>query len=293
MRVLKLYILLTVLTWTAISAAAQEVRDSVAVEDNDTVRYRIVYVHDTVYTAQPNVEESHAGDLMRIKAVGRFDRGMVNYRFIPRGKWIGGVTASYADLDIDDNQLLYSLLKDVSLSGRIISVKPYIGLAVKDNIVLGLKFGYSHGIAEIGNLAINYDDLDISLKNLRYTDDSYSVALFHRSYVGIDKGKRFGVFNETTLSFVSGSTSFQREEEENGLKRTDTDVLEARLGINPGVAVFIMDNVSAEISFGVAGLKYRYEKQNNNLGETGKRHNSGADFKINLFNINIGITLCM
>ena len=38
---------------------------------------------------------------------------------------------------------------------------------------------------------------------------------------------------------------------------------------------------------------YRIEKQKNNEGETGKRTASGADFKINLFNINIGITLCL
>ena len=54
-----------------------------------------------------------------------------------------------------------------------------------------------------------------------------------------------------------------------------------------------MQNVCAEVSFGVVGFKYRVEKQKNNLGETGKRRSSGANFKINLFNINIGITLCM
>lgn len=77
------------------------------------------------------------------------------------------------------------------------------------------------------------------------------------------------------------------------MKRTETTLNELHLGINPGLAVFIMQNVCAEVSFGVVGFKYRVEKQKNNLGETGKRRSSGANFKINLFNINIGITLCM
>ena len=112
----------------------------------------------------------------------------------------------------------------------------------------------------------------------------------------------FGLFNETTLSFNTGTTRFSRGTEnaeaaatdsENAFKSTETTLYELHLGINPGVAVFIMQNVSAEVSFGVIGFKYSSETQKNNLGETGKRHNSGANFKINLFNINIGITLCL
>jgi hypothetical protein len=68
---------------------------------------------------------------------------------------------------------------------------------------------------------------------------------------------------------------------------------QVRLGLNPGLTVFIMENVSAEVSFGIVGFKYGWESQRNNEGETGKRHTSSADFKINLLNINIGITICI
>ena len=164
------------------------------------------------------------------------------------------------------------------------------------------KLGYNHTVAQLDNLALNMDDLDFSLKDIRYTEDTYSLGLFHRSYVGLDAGRRFGLFNETTLSFNTGTTRFSRGTEnaeaaatdsENAFKSTETTLYELHLGINPGVAVFIMQNVSAEVSFGVIGFKYSSETQKNNLGETGKRHNSGANFKINLFNINIGITLCL
>lgn len=47
------------------------------------------------------------------------------------------------------------------------------------------------------------------------------------------------------------------------------------------------------MSFGVAGFKYRNEKLQNELGEEGSRSTSGANFKINILNINIGITLCL
>ena len=148
-------------------------------------------------------------------------------------------------------------------------------------------------IADLGNISLNIDDdSNFSLSNMRYAEDLYSFGLFHRSYVGLDRGKLFGLFNETTLTYLNGTSSFARGEGAE-YKRTDTTINELHLGINPGVAVFITQNVCAELSFGVVGFKYRSEKQSNNLGETGKRRTSGADFKINLFNINIGLTLCM
>lgn len=168
-----------------------------------------------------------------------------------------------------------------------------MGYAVADNMVVGVKLGYNHTIADLGNVSIDMgDDLDFSLTNMRYAEDLYSFGVFHRSYVGLDRGKLFGLFNETTLTYKNGSSSFARGEGED-YKRTETTINELHLGISPGVAVFITQNICAELSFGVVGFKYRSESQKNNLGETGKRRNSGADFKINLFNINIGLTVCM
>ncbi len=199
---------------------AQETQEALS-QAHDSLRVRTVYVHDTIYIERPAVEAAQpdSSEIIYTKPVGRFDRGIINYRFIPKKKWVGGLTFSYIK-------------------------------------------------------------------------DSYSIALFHRSYVGLDRGKRFGFFNESSLSYNNGSSTFTRGKDE-ALKRTETTIHEIHLGLNPGVAVFIMENVCAEMSFGVVGFKYRIEKQKNNEGETGKRTASGADFKINLFNINIGITLCL
>ena len=50
-----------------------------------------------------------------------------------------------------------------------------------------------------------------------------------------------------------------------------------------------MENISAELSFGVAGFKYREENQTTNGESSGWRKSSGANFKINILNISIGI----
>lgn len=271
------------------------------IDGRDSLIRETVFVYDTVYIQSPQMAVNPE-DVIHTKAIGRYDRGIINYRFIPKGKWIGGTTASYIDFDSEDSRLLFSLLKDFDCHARTVSVKPFIGYAMRNNMVIGAKLGYNHTVAQLDNLALNMDDLDFSLKDIRYTEDTYSIGLFHRSYVGLDAGRRFGLFNETTLSFNTGSTRFSRGKEdgeanateaEKAFKSTETTLYELHVGINPGIAVFIMQNVSAEMSFGVIGFKYNSETQKNNLGETGKRRNSGANFKVNLFNINIGITLCL
>lgn len=268
--------------------------DSVAVTRGDSLmKYKLVVVHDTVYVPIPEAKMPvDSSRIIYTKPVGRYDRGITNYRFIPKNKWIGGVTVSVFNFESDNSRLLFSLLKDIDLNLRTLSVKPFVGYAIKDNTVVGLKFGYSRISGGIDNLALNIEDLDIALKDIKYTDDSYSFSLFHRSYIGLDPKGLFGLFNETTLGYSTGSTRFSRGADET-LKYTDTSINQLKVGINPGIAIFIMPNVGAEVSFGVAGFTYNWEKQKKSSGETGKRTNSGANFKINLFNINIGLTVCI
>ena len=271
-----------------------QVVDSVAVTRGDSLmKYKLVVVHDTVYVPIPEAKMPvDSSRIIYTKPVGRYDRGITNYRFIPKNKWIGGVTVSVFNFESDNSRLLFSLLKDIDLNLRTLSVKPFVGYAIKDNTVVGLKFGYSRISGGIDNLALNIEDLDIALKDIKYTDDSYSFSLFHRSYIGLDSKGLFGLFNETTLGYSTGSTRFSRGADET-LKYTDTSINQLKVGINPGIAIFIMPNVGAEVSFGVAGFTYNWEKQKKSSGETGKRTNSGANFKINLFNINIGLTVCI
>lgn len=90
------------------------------------------------------------------------------------------------------------------------------------------------------------------------------------------------------MSFASGSGQFKRNYD--GQPRdTRTITTEARLNFSPGLCVFIHDNISFNVSFGVFGLYLKNEKQKTNNVEEGSRFTSGANFKFNLFNISLGL----
>ncbi len=106
--------------------------------------------------------------------LGRFDRGLYNYLFIPKGKWSFGLTASYGEMNTEDVQIL-SLMKDFDFKGKIYSVKPFISYFIRNNQSVGLRFNYSRGIGDLANLSVDFDDdLNFNLKDVSYYTQSYS-----------------------------------------------------------------------------------------------------------------------
>lgn len=219
---------------------------------------------------------------------GRYDRGLFNYLFIPKGKWAFGLTASYGELNTDDIQLL-GILKDLDFSGKIYSIKPSVAYFIASNQSVGLKFNYSRGIGDLDNLTMDFsEDLNFSISDVSYYTQSYAISAFYRNYVGLGMDKRFAVFNEVDLAFSGGSSRFKRIYD--GAPRdTRTIITEASLNFSPGLCVFIQDYVSFNISFGVFGLKLRKEHQTTDGVEEGSRFTSGANFRFNIFNIAFGM----
>lgn len=294
MKMKFLYIALSVFSFLGcLRLRAQVEVDSMSSVRDTIVKYKLVLVHDTVFVSLPQAQMPvDSSTIIYTKPVGRYDRGITNYRFMKKNRWIGGVTISIFNYETDNSRLLFSLLKDIDINLSTLSIHPFVGYTVADNTVVGLKLGYSRVSGGINNFALNVEDFDIALKDIKYTDDAYSFNFFHRSYIGLDPKGLFALFNETTLGYSMGSTRFSQGSGET-LKYTDTSINQLKIGINPGIAIMIMPNVGAEMSFGVAGFTYNWEKQKKSSGEVGKRTNSGANFKINLFNINIGITVCI
>lgn len=242
-------------------------------------------LHETVIVGNDTVPL-----VIKERNLGRYDRGLFNYLFIPRGKWSFGLTASYGELNTDDIQVL-SILKNVDFKGKIYSVKPFISYFIRNNQAVGLRFNYTRGTGDLGSLALDFDDdLNFTLSDVSYYTQSYSTSIFYRNYIGLNRSKRFGVFNEVDVTVGSGSSRFKRLY--NGEpKDTRTVITQGSLNFSPGVCVFIQEYVSFNVSFGVFGINFRREHQLTDGTDEGTRFTSGANFRFNIFNINLGMMI--
>lgn len=230
------------------------------------------------------------GIILPQKNYGRYDRGLFNYLFIPKGQWSIGLMASYGEFSTDNFQIL-SILSDLDVKVKAYSLQPNFSYFFTNNQSIGVTFNYTRMYCDLGSMSFDMDDdLSFSLSDVSYYSKSYSSAIAYRNYIGLGRDRRFGIFNEVELEFGAGSSRFQRYY--NGeLRDTRTNSLSASLNFSPGLTVFMMDYVSFNISFGVFGVKLHHERQRTNDVEEGSRFSSGANFKFNIFNINFGMAV--
>lgn len=224
------------------------------------------------------------------KNYGRYDRGLFNYLFVPKGQWSFGLMASYGEFGTSDFQML-SILNDLNVKVKAYSLQPSFSYFFSNNQSVGVNFNYTRMLCDLHGMQFDMgDDLSFSLSDVSYYSQTYSSAIAYRNYVGLGRDRRFGVFNEVELEFGAGSSRFQRYY--NGeLRDTRANTMTASLNFSPGLTVFIMDYVSFNISFGVFGIKMHREKQLTNGVDEGTRFSSGANFKFNIFNINFGMAV--
>ncbi len=251
--------------------------DSAALKD-PSLKERVIVGSDTISVILPQ------------KNYGRYDRGLFNYLFIPKGQWSFGLMASYGEFNTDDIQIL-GMIKDLDIKLKAYSIQPSISYFFSHNQSMGLKFNYVRMTGDLPSVSVDFgDDLDFSLKDVSYYQQSFSTSLTYRNYIGLGSTRRFAVFNEVDLAFGSGSSRFRRYYGGN-MKDTRTNFVTASLNFSPGVCVFIMDYISFNVSFGVFGLNVRNERQWTDGKEEGSRFTSGANFRFNIFNINFGMAV--
>lgn len=223
---------------------------------------------------------------------GRYDRGLYNYLYIPKGSWAFGLTASYGALNTDDIKLL-SIFNDIDLGGKMYSINPSMQYFFKHNQSVGLKFDYTRGQLDLNNLSLDIsDDMSFDISDIHYSSRSTALSVFYRNFVGLTPGKRFAVFNEVDLGILTGVSHFDRMFGEDP-RNTVTQTKQISLNFSPGLSVFMQDNMACTVSFGVFGLKLRSEDQQTNGVDEGRRVSSGANFRFNIFNIAFGMMVVM
>jgi hypothetical protein len=296
----------------AVAAAALPMRADV--ENGDSVRKpdgKYIYIpdsleHDVIRLLlghavvvdndnNPDLKEVtiYKGDtipmVLKTRNLGRYDRGLSNILYAPRGQWMFGLTAAYGNLTTQDLSV-FDLLSDVDFGISGFSIKPYFSYFFKNNYSVGLRLGYSYVKGSIDSFNIDIDDdLSFSLNDIYYKQADFSAAFLITQFLGLTRHGRFGIYNEAELAFSSGNSEFRRPYGGEP-KTTYTSSTKIALNFSPGVQVFVMKNVSFHVSLGAFGLYLKSEKQHDENNEsTANRFTSGASFKFNLFNINFGI----
>ena len=228
--------------------------------------------------------------VLRDRNLGRYNRGLFNYLYLPKGILQLGITASYGEFSTEDLEM-FDLISDTDFQGKMFSIRPYFSYFIRNNMSVGLRLGYTYGRANVDSFKVDIDDdMNFDLHDIMYRSESYTAAFTFNQYFGISRRGRFAITNEVELAFSGGNSDFIRPFN-NEMKQTHTTTMQAALNFSPGLSVFIIEPLTFNISFGVFGFSLKNEKQTVDGEKMGSRFTSGANFRFNIFNINFGVAV--
>lgn len=238
-----------------------------------------------------------------------FNRGIDNSStcFIPKGTIGTGIAFSYSNYNVGENgnggyNMLFSILQGVRGNMQQWSVAPFASYFIRDNLSVGLRFDYGHASMGLGSVDMSLmEGMDISIRDFNYRKQSYLGALTARYYMSIAKSKRFGMFVELRAAGGYGQSETYKWNEilEPGTDAptgqfekhgTYQDIYNFEVGIVPGLAIFVTNNVALEVQVGLLGLEYEKVCQKTNQVEHSEMEHSGANFRVNLLSLGIGIS---
>ena len=233
-------------------------------------------------------KERDNADSIRIE---KSHRGLVDMSqvFVPKGQWLTGLTASFSTHDNDMYDIL--VINDVESEGHTIKFSPMLGYAIRNNMVVGIKFGYSRNLLRVdnGGLSIGGDSgISLSVDSYYSLKHSYEGSLFWRQYVPFGANKRFAMFSEAQLIFGGSQAKYVAGVPVKGTYETS---FSTTLNFTPGIAAFVTNDVALELNVGVMGVTFQTVRQVHNQVATGKRNESLMNFKINLLSIALGLAI--
>ena len=208
--------------------------------------------------------------------------------FVPRGQWVAGLTGSFST-HTNDNYTL-AVVEGITSEGHTVKVSPILGYAIRSNMVVGARFGYSRTFLRLsgGGLSLGDADTGVSIKVDSYYSlkHVYEGALFWRQYIPFGTNKRFALFSEVQLILGGSQAKFAADTPVRGTYQTG---FTCALSVTPGLSAFMTNDLAFELNVGIMGITYERVRQVHNQVAVGVRSGSTMNFKINLFSIGLGM----
>lgn len=217
-----------------------------------------------------------------------YDREVQKIMFIPKGIISVGTAFSYRETSADDYEFL--VVDDILGSMYSFKVSPHVGYFIKDDLSVGARFTYNRSMFKLYNTSLSLtEDLNFSIENFYTVRHSYLGSVYMRNYIGLDRTRRFALFSEVRLS-VGGGQGKVMQGSGDDITGTYQNVFQVELGVMPGLCAFVTNAVAVEASVNVLGLSYKKVTQIENQVYESGLETSGANCKVDIFSINIGMS---
>lgn len=213
-------------------------------------------------------------------------RRFTNRLIAPKGEWQCGLSVMYADMNSSNNDYML-VLQGTDANASMITLSPAALYTFKHNHAVGVRFKYTRlGGAIDSATADLLGNMSLAIPNVKAVSTSMGGSVFERTYIGIDKNGRFGIFWDYILGYTRTRTDF---------KTSGSDSFSIKEKINiafaPGIVYFPMNNISIQANISVADLSYGVTKAYQSGEVVGTHMDWKARASLNLLNLSFGLTI--
>lgn len=231
----------------------------------------------------------YQNERVRLSKDPRFlDREIQIDKFVPKGQWMWGASFSYSETNADNYKFV--VIENLGGSNYSFSISPYVSYFLKDNKSVGVRFQYNRSMLKVNSMDLNIsDDINLNVDNYYNLKHTYMGYLTYRTYMNLGNSKRFGLFNEVRFGLGGGQGKLISGTGED-MEGTYQTITKMELGIVPGLVAFLTNELALEASVNILGFSYAKYNQTTNQIYKGSFDNSSANFKVDIFSINIGLS---
>lgn len=210
-----------------------------------------------------------------------------NHLIAPKGEWQCGITVMYADFSSGNSEYMM-LLQGLDASATMLRLAPQAAYTFRNNHAVGARFQYTNinGFVDTGTADL-LGNFSMTLEDIHASSRALSGSIFQRTYWGLDRNGRVGLFWDYILGYTRTKSRFYTGESSTAY----TVSQKGHLGFAPGIVYFPMNNVSIQASICLADLSYNYVEAYENGVVTGTRHAWKAQASINVLDLNFGLTI--
>ncbi|MBQ0081275.1 MAG: hypothetical protein KBS95_07005 [Alistipes sp.] len=218
------------------------------------------------------------------------ERGYVNLKnvVVPKGQVLLGMNV-LCSRHTNTNYTLF-VVKDINSKGYNLKFSPVIGYAIKDNMVLGLRGGYTRTNLSINtaNLEIGDDEsgTKIKINDYKLLRHAYSVDFIFRPYIPLGWNRRLAFFAETQLGYTGTQAIYVNDHPIKGTYETSNSF---SVSVTPGIVAFLTNRMALEINLSILGFSFNKVNQVHNQVSTGTVDTNGFHFNLDLLSIGVGM----
>jgi hypothetical protein len=210
-----------------------------------------------------------------------------NRLIAPKGEWQCGMSVMYADFNSANSDYML-MLQGLDLRASMLKITPEAAYTFKNNHAVGVKFNYlKFGSMLDSATADLLGNMSLSVSDINAATNSMGGSVFQRTYIGIDKQGRFGIFWDYILGYTRAKTQFASGEASN----SHTVKEKVYLAFSPGVIYFPMNNVSIHANISIADVSYATTKAYQNGNQVGMHKGWKAQAGLNLLNLSFGLAI--